>query len=234
MRCNKCLHENEENALYCIKCGNKLNNNHSYNHSTNSIGCGSIISLIFIALVVFLFVVIFIDSTDDMSISPSVSHFINRAKSCEDSEVKNLVLQIFKENNRYYKSINKNSIKSLSLIYPAASRYDKDVDKYYCTGTIIMEANPSGFLPNLYDYSNDYYYLIHRYSGLIKYSTYKLNVEYESQISEGNTLVRSTTDGGDFNGNGGTIVDQSKVEEERKRAQKKQKEINDTHMNLPD
>lgn len=232
MRCCKCLHENEEKAIYCVKCGNKLNANHQYNYNTSSIGCGTII-LIFIVIVSFLFVIILLSSEDDISDGP----IVNRAKTCEDTDVKDLVIQIFKENNNYYRAINKKSINSIVLNYPSISRYDKDIDKYFCNGTIIMEANTSGFLPSSYDYNNVYYSLIKKSifdDTLYKFSKYELNVEYESQISEGRTLVRSTTEGGDFSGNGGTIVNQAVIERERKYQQQKQKEINDTHMNLPD
>ncbi len=176
--------------------------------------------------------------------SLSNSYIVGRAKNCENTEVKNLVISIFKEYNEYYRDINKNSITEIALIYPAISSYDKDIDKYYCTGTIVMKSIPSGFKPVLYDYSNEYYRRSRSddYKKLYKFDTYELNIEYESQISEGETLVRANVYGSNnFSCSYGIcdkIPDQHYIDEEKAKIQKQleiqAKEQRDKHVVLPD
>ena len=98
-----------------------------------------------------------IDGNNGGGISSYTSEVLGRARNCENSDVKSLVVDIFKENNEYYKAIDKSSISSISLMYPRAESYDREIDKYHCSGTIVMKSKDSGFLPNKYESNNIYY-----------------------------------------------------------------------------
>lgn len=162
-----------------------------------------------------------------------------RAKNCEDNDVKNLAIKIFKENNEDYKNIDKSSISSLTLLYPAASNYDKNIDKYSCTGTIVMTSS-SGFLPTTYTSDNSYYNKIKNYTKNIKtYDILKTNVEYDSQISEGDILVQLSMYDNNFSCSNicKTITDisyaQKEIQEKREEHIKQEEKQRDEHVNLP-
>lgn len=121
--------------------------------------------------------------------------FEPKASNCEAYDTKDLVIQIFKEHNEYYKAIDPSSISSIELIYPAVTSYDKELDKYSCTGTLIMKSNENGFLPSSYEYTNKYYDKINNswadYDTLEKYTRYEIQLKYDTQLSEGSLLVQS-------------------------------------------
>lgn len=127
---------------------------------------------------------------------------INKAKNCEDSEIKDFVIKTFKEHNQYYKDIDQSSVSSITLMYPAATSYNKDIDRYSCTGTIVMTA-PNGFLPAVYDPNNSYYTAINNGTTTMStYDTLKTEVVYDSLISEGDILVLTELKNDDFSCNG--------------------------------
>lgn len=196
-----------------------------------------ILGFIFVIFVVVVMIIL-IDYSDDTN--HSVSYTFNSAKNCEDTSVKNLVIEIFKEHNEYYKDIDKNSISEISLRYPASSSYDRDIDKYFCTGTIVMKSAASGFLPTSYDYYANKY-LNKSYANfyeLYKYDTFELNLDYDSQISEGQTLVHAAVSGGEFSCSYGSCDMIPNVEREKERIRQKleeeAQEQRDRHVFLPD
>ena len=121
--------------------------------------------------------------------------FEPKASNCEAYDTKDLVAQIFRDNNEYYKAIDPSSISSIELIYPAVTSYDKELDKYSCTGTLVMESNEGGFTPLKYENSNKYYNKINNswsnYDTLEKYTKYEIQLKYDTQLSEGRLLVHS-------------------------------------------
>ena len=125
----------------------------------------------------------------------------NITLSCESDEAKSIVINIFQENDTYYKYIDKNSIAALELKYPAAENYDSNIDKYECTGTIVMSANGLGFIPSEQNYDNNYYKRVHSYSEyLIGYDRYEIHVRYSVQMSEGQLLVKVSSYDLQYNG----------------------------------
>lgn len=179
---------------------------------------------------------------NDNSNIVSNNPIFREAKTCENDEVKNLVIEIFKEHNQYYKDIDKSSINNITLMYPAASSYDKDIDKYSCTGTIIM-TSANGFLPISYDYENNYYSMIgHSFDKTPTIKTYdilKTYMEYDSQISEGQILVQAGIRNNDFSCSNTcpVITDMSYIEQEkrymRKELAKQAEKQRDEHAILP-
>lgn len=121
--------------------------------------------------------------------------FKPKASNCEASATKDLVIQIFRDNNEYYKDIDPSSISSIELIYPAVTAYDKELDKYSCTGTLVMKSNKNGFIPSSFEYGNKYYDKINNnwydYKTLEKYTKYEVQLKYDTQISEGSLLVQT-------------------------------------------
>jgi hypothetical protein len=164
----------------------------------------------------------------------------NKAKNCEDPTIKNMVIEIFKENSQYYASIDKNSIADITLLYPASLEYDKEIDRYSCSGTIEMKSGANGFKPILYDTKNEYYSLIYNFwdNTLKEYTHYKTDVKYYSQISEGQILVQSTTNYdyvGNFNCDGPCILtkDPTYIEKQTYKNEDDKKKEDEEHINLP-
>ncbi|MBD5401294.1 hypothetical protein HDR58_00635 [bacterium] len=164
----------------------------------------------------------------------------NQAKSCEDPTIKNMVVEIFKENNPYYNSIDKSTISTISLLYPAVTEYDKSIDRYSCTGIIEMKSSNNGFKPREYDTNNSYYNYIYdiwnSLNTLKMYTTYKTKVTYYSQISEGQILVQATTNySSDFSCEGfcEDIINPKRIEEQKIRFENEKKKDNEEHLNLP-
>lgn len=115
----------------------------------------------------------------------------NQNYSCESENVKNIVINIFKENNNYYKDINLNTISDIKLIYPATQSFDSSIGKYNCTGNIVMKSDGVAFAPTEQNNNNEYYHIVKSYNKyLIGYDTYEINIRYSAQMSEGNLLVQ--------------------------------------------
>lgn len=127
--------------------------------------------------------------------------FQEKSKNCDDIEVTELAIKEFKENDYYYQYINTNSIKDITLENPSLSRYDNEENKYECHGTITITSKDSGFEPS-YNENNAYYNKIHsekqsengnyNVDVLKKYTTYKCDIDYTSQITDGRTIVTAT------------------------------------------
>lgn len=195
----------------------------------------------FIQISILIIILIFILQVLNPSseINDNISNIIslNKAKNCEDEVVKNMVLEIFKENDYYYKDIDKSTISSVSLQYPAITSYDKDIDKYSCTGVISMKSVGNGFKPIVYNDKNNYYSKISSIwnnDTIKKYTNYKVNVTYYSQISENNILVQSTDYTGEFSceGNCEDIVNKKYIEDKKFQVQQQQKKDKEEHLNI--
>lgn len=179
----------ENNIKICPNCGtkNKLNNkfcqNCGINFKKNNFGC-----YLFIGGIVTLCILSIFFLSDFITLIP-------RAKNCEDSEVKDLVIELFKQNDLYYKDIDPSTISSIYIQYPAVTSYDKDIDKYFCDGQLVMESY-EGFRPTNYEFfANSYFAKTTNPfdATLTKYTKYVCPLNYSSQISEGTTLVSSST-----------------------------------------
>lgn len=204
MFCPKCNNENNSDALFCNRCGYNFKQTGIKNDDKNNFGCNlaRIIVNICIGLIILFTLLGYLGkqasyNLEDISNKP-LSNLFLKAHSCESDDVKNLAVQIFKENNNYYKAIESNSINQVYLRYPANVSYDSSVDRYECSGTIVMTSS-NIFKPLLYEYSNSYYSTAKHHSSeldadiLKGYNTYTCNIEYTSQISEGNVLVSSSS-----------------------------------------
>ena len=102
-------------------------------------------------------------------------------------------------------SINSNSRGSIPInkilsLFRNLTKYDKDIDKYFCKGQFVVESTDVGFKPKKNYDDNDYYNYVKIYdwfnNGLevteIKKNTkYICEIEYSSQLSEGKTYVES-------------------------------------------
>ena len=223
MYCPNCGKKfNTDNQNFCTNCGykldsNKLNIEHSDKNSNsndteqklienssnsdipkknnNTINILKILLICFVITLLVLLLVSFV-----FNVVPNLNTNVQdlwkpKAANCEATNTKDLVLQIFRDNNEYYNAIDPLSIASIELEYPAVTSYDKELDKYSCTGTIIMKSNENGFIPTLYDYNNKYYKKInnnwYNYETLEKFTTYEVQNKYNTQISENNLLVQS-------------------------------------------
>ncbi|MCM1264897.1 MAG: zinc ribbon domain-containing protein [Candidatus Gastranaerophilales bacterium] len=193
-KCPDCGKECELEQAFCTGCGYKFDN--TSEKITEDKKSLSNTSIIFISVLIFVFIVI-IGIAIFLHYNSSISQQDEGVTpNCEASEVKDLVISIFNDNNEYIKAIDKSSIASVILRFPAVSGYDKSLDKYFCTGEVVVESNPSGLLPLTMEYENKYYSKIaHDYyydsdeSYWERYTTYVVPVEYTSQTSEGSTLV---------------------------------------------
>ncbi len=194
-KCPECGKECELEQSFCTACGykfdaDKIDDNLKNKQSVNktSIVIVSVLLFVFIAIIVIAFFVYY-------GSTPLEEDKVS-APDCEAEEVKELVVSIFNENNEYIKAIDKSSIAEIILRFPAVSGYDKSIDKYFCTGEVVVKSNSTGFLPLTMEYDNKYYSKIaHDYyydsseNYWERYTTYVVPVEYTSQISEGSTLV---------------------------------------------
>lgn len=112
------------------------------------------------------------------------------ANSCENYNVQNNVIELFKQYDSYYKYIAKNTISNIQLLYPSMSFYNKDIKKYGCTGEIIVTSTTNGFYPSSNSYDNPYYSLVHISTYGIDKETlkdykidfYKKNTKYKCPI----------------------------------------------------
>jgi len=134
-----------------------------------------------------------------------------KAKSCHEKEVKDIALQIFKENDYYYKYIDQSTISDVSLKFPTMDSYNSETDKYYCKGTVFVIADSKGFAPSSYEFGNHYYDEISEdydtnEQPKKKYTRYQCEINYASQISQNQVYVTATACGNgtgfDFNNKG--------------------------------
>ena len=117
-----------------------------------------------------------------------------KTPNCESQIVKNMALDIVKKNDWYYPDIAPNTISKVYLKYPAATKYDKDIDKYYCKAQFVVESTEEGFKPSkIYDhyYLKSLMWFDNFIDKIEKNNLYICEIEYSSQISEGNILVES-------------------------------------------
>ncbi len=129
-----------------------------------------------------------------------------KALSCHEKEVKDTALQIFKENDYYYKYLAPESIANVSFKFPSMNSYNSESDKYYCSATIFVKAAQGGFKPINNDPDNHYLEKISEEEDGVKkkYTRYECEINYASQISQDKVYVTATAcgNGEDFNNKG--------------------------------
>lgn len=195
--CPECGNKIPVDNKFCIHCGYSFNGTSSQNlikTQTKRDNTSHIISF-FIGLIMLILIgTIFVGS--NLFIEDAKEDLKPKAQNCESQVVKDLAVSIFKDNNEMYKSIDPKSIASIVLRYPTVNGYDESIDKYECSGEIFITSNISGFLPLSMEYDNKLYreiahepYWDEDNWYWDRYTTYKVPVEYSSQLSEGSTLV---------------------------------------------
>lgn len=232
MNCPNCGKELNENINFCPDCGTKVNETEcesEINHVKNDYQFprSAVIStaVFFIIAVVVVFLILN-SKSDSLNINTPTSneneaettsrfnnHFnLNKAKNCEHEDVKNLAINIYKQNDYYYKYIDETSIDSIFLRSPVATSYDSNIDKYSCKGVIVLQSK-RGFKPIEYGYGNKFYslagynYTSDNVPAIKKAIEIRCPITYTSQISEGSTTVYSSYCGD------GTIFDYNTKEE---------------------
>lgn len=223
--CPNCGKQNDLNSKFCKNCGFNLK---QIKEKKKNLSC---IILIFITIIASIICLSFLFLLSDFIA------FKPKAKNCEDSEVMDLVIELFKRNDRYFKDIDPSTISSIYIQYPAVTSYDKEIDKYFCEGHLVMESY-EGFRPTEYDYFSNSYYIKTNHpldTTFTKYTKYVCPLDYSSQISEGTTLVSSSTLSCNFSCEGDCtplinyekkkkIEENRKIEEQKRLEEKKQKE----------
>lgn len=195
MNCPNCGNDIEANQKFCTKCGTKIE------IENNNFNLTIVIVSIFICIIVFTIILLMVFKSEKITqfFESSVDTEI-KADNCESYNVKNLAIQIFKDNNSFYKSIDPFSVADIVFMYPSVTSYDKEIDKYFCSGRIVVKSTDIGFQPS--DSNSEYADFIHttqwdesiyNYVDIYKkYTQYICDIEYTSQISEGETLVNSS------------------------------------------
>lgn len=212
MMCLKCGTIAAENEIFCHKCGHKLGEPYVQEkqktlETMNLENTQSFLERITssrefypICLGVFIFIVLIglICGISTTSFSEWVKEKnTEKALNCEASDVKDLVVSIVSKNDYFYNDIDSETISKTYIRYPATSGYERDIDKYHCTGQFVVESVYGGFKPAVMDYNNHYYSKFHSYYNLYedkltRNTQYICDVKYSSQLSEGQTLVEST------------------------------------------
>lgn len=229
MKCPNCGNELNPNQKFCTKCGKEVPENIRILENVEKdrkLELQQKIIILLVALIVCFVVAFgaihFIGNRSDVDIPNENENnvednnnqiFDNSARNCEDVDVKNLVLNIYKENDYYYKYIDPTSISKIYLASPVATKYERSIDKYSCKGFVTLEA-PNGFRPKKYEFSNNFYSKVHSYETIdngvqVIQKTTKIQcpVTYSSQISEGQISVYSSyCNGGSFYDNGNTDI----------------------------
>ena len=222
--------DDSDSSLYCPKCGSLKNKNQNFcsccgfsffnNNSTlPSFSLPKfyyyiIAAAFFFGIFVYLFMKL-IGSVPDEQIKPQIpdeNYSVLKAKNCHDNYVKDIALQIFKENDYYFKYIDSSTISDVSLKFPSMVSYNSDIDKYYCRATVYVIASENGFLPSFSQIGNHFYdelnILEHDSQGLSpglkKFTRYQCDINYASQISQDQPYVTATAcgNGSDFNNKG--------------------------------
>lgn len=192
--CPACGNKTPVDNKFCIHCGYSFNGTVPQKQVKTQDSANGIIKF-FISLIMMIFIgAIFVGA--NLFIEEAKEDLKPKAESCESQVVKDLAVSIFKENNEMYKSIDPKSIASIILRYPTVNGYDESIDKYECSGEIFITSNISGFLPLSMEYDNKLYQKIAHEPYWDednwywdRYTTYRVPVEYTSQLSEGSTLV---------------------------------------------
>ncbi len=129
------------------------------------------------------------------------------AKSCDDTVVKDLVLNVFKQKDYFYKYLNSGSIQRAVLDNISVANYDSGLDQYTCTADVIIQSN-AGLKPKEYEGSNKFYQQVSTFHTtddgiptIKKVSQIKCPVTYTSQVSNGKDSVYSSYCGDGYDGN---------------------------------
>ncbi len=210
--CPKCGRECLPEQNYCAYCGYSFIGHD--NQDNNNRKPLNKFTLLFWIMIIFgcltYFTMKFIGSVpdDQMIINPMQEEDYSslKAPSCHEKEVKDYAVQIFKENDYFYKYISPETISDVSLKFPIMNSYNSESDKYYCSGTIFVIASPSGFKPSDEDIGNHYYEKISEENNDLKkkYTRYECEINYASQISQDKVYVTASAcgNGEDFNNKG--------------------------------
>lgn len=220
INCPNCGSMVSSEDSFCINCGTPLKETININGSTSeskqsqsknvNVFMALLSGFLRICLIASIVVFVYYLFITSKSYSPDINDsddnypkpiaFTNRARNCEDSTVKDLVIQIFKENDATYLKVKPETVASVYLKYPAAISYDSSVDKYTCSGTVVVNAVKNGFR---YDYdfmgmvTKDlgYTYDSDDFTKKYNYAGYECQVDYTSQLSEGQILVSASSCG---------------------------------------
>lgn len=221
MKCPNCGNELKPNQKFCTKCGEEVSENIRLMENVEKdrkLELQQKIIILLVSLIVCFVVVVgvihFIGNRSDVDIPDENENnvendnnqiFDNSARNCEDVDVKDLVLNIYKENDYYYKYIDPTSISKIYLASPVATKYERSIDKYSCKAIVTLEAS-NGFRPKKYEYNNNFYSKVQTYETIDngvqlieKVNKIQCPVTYSSQISEGQVSVYSSyCNGGSF------------------------------------
>lgn len=210
--CPNCKKKSSTDNKFCVNCGAKLTSKQA-KFSKKQVA-------ILISLISLIPILGYLASTGALQFQSDSGIFSNllgkfKMPSCESEEVKSDVADIFEQNNLWYKDLEPDSISGIYLKYPAVSSYDKDIQKYSCTGTVVMTSKAEGFVPKNLEYNmnviesiflpedqNVFFFKKYRgaystkdnigYYQFNQYHTYLCPVEYTIQKSEGSILVKAS------------------------------------------
>lgn len=81
-----------------------------------------------------------------ISLSILFSACSSKVPTCDSSFAENEVIEIYKQNDWLYKEyLNSDPTLKVTLEYPQATSYDKDIDKYFCKATIKIKSDYETF-----------------------------------------------------------------------------------------
>ncbi len=168
--CPYCGEEIKSSAIKCKHCGEMLNKDEkiSFNLSKKALFNVLPIALIVIAAIITL---IFI-----------INH--NSLPKCDSTVAENQIKKIYENKSLIYEDY-RNEIDHLSLEYPKTDSYDKDIQKYTCSGVLNFHAkeDSDGFL-----YVSPWGVL----DSDSKFSIIKCPIKYAITKSRGDVLVETT------------------------------------------
>lgn len=223
MFCSNCGKEIDNDTITCSNCNTEIQTSATPNKpkGKNKLLIGITFTILVIIAIITFFGIIAGNGGIVALMNPP---------NCESSVVKDIVINIFKENDYWYKHIDPKSIHGVFVDYPATTSYDKEIKRYTCTGTVRVTSNVDGFLPSEWEYENQYLkkmggehywmryfvpnsgqvvrwelisgksYLKEEYRNIETHYHYRCPIEYTTQISEGQILVHSSTCEGHYNG----------------------------------
>lgn len=201
MNCPKCGKKINGNQNFCANCGESLQmqNFEKIKKEGQIAAPVKIILLIFVAITALTTLLL---NSKTLNIDPkeTQSTIFSKAKalSCEAYEVKFLAINIYKENDYFYKFIDENSIDNITLEVPMVTNYDDVADKYECKGVVTLKSQ-FGFKPKEYNLENEFYNKINSnqvtqdgVKVLDKIIEIKCLVKYTSELIEDKTVVQSS------------------------------------------
>lgn len=113
-----------------------------------------------------------------------------KAPNCESAITKDIAIDIFMEKSPFIGSVNRDYLSGISIINPRTSDYNKEIDKYYCKGTVLVKGDENGF--RLANGKAMFYLSNFSVSDYDFYNRYECEVSYTSQLSEQRPYVTTT------------------------------------------